>query len=80
MWGGGTLCVWGPCVCVLQAAAIAVCPLCCSDEGANFAVQKGVEASRSKVRYFRHNDMDHLQELLGEQHQQDIRVGGWCQW
>ena len=49
-------------------------PLCCSDEGVNFAVQKGVEASRSKVRYFRHNDMDHLQKLLEEQRQQDIKV------
>ena len=54
--------------------------LCCSDEGVNFAVQKGVEASRSKVRYFRHNDMDHLRELLEEQHQQDIKVGGDSRW
>ena len=51
-------------------------PLSCSDEGVNFAVQKGVEASRSKVRYFHHNDMDHLRRLLEEQHQQDLKVGG----
>lgn len=59
------------CVCVLLS-----CP-CCSDEGVSFAVQKGVEASRSKVRYFKHNDMDHLQKLLEEQQQQDIKVCGW---
>ncbi len=39
-------------------------------------MQKGVEASRSKVRYFHHNDMDHLRRLLEEQHQQDLKVGG----
>ena len=60
------------CVCV----CVCYCPVfCCSDEGVNFAVQKGVEASRSKVRYFKHNDMDHLQKLLKEQQQQDIKVG-----
>lgn len=58
----------------------AVYPLSCSDEGVNFAVQKGVEASRSKVRYFHHNDMDHLRRLLEEQHQQDVKVGGWTMW
>lgn len=59
------------CVCV---RALLSCP-CCSDEGVNFAVQKGVEASRSKVRYFKHNDVDHLRKLLEEQQQQDIKVG-----
>lgn len=30
------------------------------DEEVCFSVQQGVKASRSIVRYFRHNDMDHL--------------------
>jgi serine palmitoyltransferase len=37
------------------------------DEGVCFAVQKGLVASRSKIKYFRHNDMDHLEQLLEEQ-------------
>ncbi|KAJ5069286.1 serine palmitoyltransferase 1 [Anaeramoeba ignava] len=34
------------------------------DEGVSFAVQTGVTLSRSKVYYFRHNDVDHLEEFL----------------
>ena len=34
------------------------------DEGANLAIKKGIEASRSKVHYFKHNDVDHLRSLL----------------
>ena len=30
----------------------------------NFAIQKGLDASRSKIKYFRHNDTDHLKQLL----------------
>ena len=36
------------------------------DEGSNLAIQKGIEASRSKVHYFKHNDMEHLRSLLEE--------------
>ena len=36
------------------------------DEGANLAIKKGIEASRSKVRYFKHNDVDDLRALLEE--------------
>lgn len=39
------------------------------DEGVNFAVQKGVQISRSNVRYFKHNDMQDLERVLD-----DIRV------
>ena len=34
------------------------------DEGANLAIKKGIEASRSKAHYFKHNDVDHLRSLL----------------
>ncbi|GAB0098052.1 serine palmitoyltransferase 1 [Sergentomyia squamirostris] len=37
------------------------------DEAANFAIQKGLDASRSTVVYFRHNDMQDLEEKLIEQ-------------
>ncbi|KAK9765895.1 serine palmitoyltransferase component, variant 2 [Basidiobolus ranarum] len=34
------------------------------DEGANFAIQKGIQISRSNVRYFKHNDMNDLERVL----------------
>lgn len=37
------------------------------DENVNFAIQKGLDASRSKIRFFRHNDMADLERLLLEQ-------------
>lgn len=37
------------------------------DEGVNFAIQKGLTASRSQIKYFKHNDMDDLERLLLEQ-------------
>ncbi|XP_049874251.1 serine palmitoyltransferase 1 [Pectinophora gossypiella] len=36
------------------------------DEKVWFAIQKGLDAARSTIRYFRHNDADHLEELLSE--------------
>ena len=48
--------------------------ICNSDEGVCFAVQKGLVASRSKIKYFRHNDMDHLEQLLEEQLKLDKKV------
>jgi len=41
------------------------------DEAVNFSIQKGIQASRSEVRYFRHNDMNDLEELLKEQKELD---------
>jgi serine palmitoyltransferase len=38
-----------------------------SDECVNFAIQKGIDASRSKVVYFKHNDMRDLEKKLEEQ-------------
>lgn len=40
-----------------------------SDEGVSFAVQKGVQISRSNIRWFKHNDMNDLERVLD-----DIRV------
>ena len=37
------------------------------DEAVCFPIQKGVQASRSKVVYFKHNDLDDLEEKLQEQ-------------
>lgn len=47
-----------------------------SDSGANYAVQKGLVASRSKVKYFKHNDMADLERLLEEQRKLDEKVFG----
>lgn len=38
-----------------------------SDECVNFSIQKGIDASRSKVFYFKHNDVSDLERLLVEQ-------------
>lgn len=38
-----------------------------SDECVNFSIQKGIDASRSKVFYFKHNDITDLERLLQEQ-------------
>ncbi|KAJ8894923.1 hypothetical protein PR048_000230 [Dryococelus australis] len=37
------------------------------DEKANFAIQKGVDASRSKALYFKHNDVEDLERILEEE-------------
>ena len=47
---------------------------CYRDEGVHFAIQKGIQASRSKVLYFKHNDMDDLERLLLEQQRDDKKV------
>ena len=47
-----------------------------SDEGVCFPIQKGLIASRSKVKYFKHNDMEDLERLLEEQKRLDIKVPG----
>ena len=47
----------------------------CSDEGVCFPIQKGLSASRSKIKYFKHNDMADLERQLEEQQKQDLKVG-----
>jgi len=43
------------------------------DDGVGFAVQKGIVASRSKVYWFKHNDLDDLESKLKEQEERDIK-------
>ncbi|CAJ0604780.1 unnamed protein product [Cylicocyclus nassatus] len=40
------------------------------DKGVNFAIQKGLQACRSRIEWFEHNDMEDLERLLEEQ---DVR-------
>ncbi|KAI1717071.1 aminotransferase class I and II domain-containing protein [Ditylenchus destructor] len=42
-----------------------------ADKGVNFAVQKGLQASRSRIEWFEHNNMGDLERLLEEQAEQD---------
>ncbi|CAF0818149.1 unnamed protein product [Didymodactylos carnosus] len=41
------------------------------DEGVHYAIQKGIEASRSNIKWFKHNDLDDLERLLIEQENLD---------
>lgn len=45
--------------------------ICFVDEEVNFAIQKGLDASRSTVIYFKHNDVQDLEEKLIEQQMKD---------
>ncbi|XP_018025798.1 serine palmitoyltransferase 1 [Hyalella azteca] len=38
-----------------------------ADEAVSFCIQRGLQASRSRIVYFRHNDSGHLQQLLEQQ-------------
>ncbi|KAK0394563.1 hypothetical protein QR680_000805 [Steinernema hermaphroditum] len=42
--------------------------------GCNFAIQKGVQASRSRIEWFNHNDMEDLERLLLIQAAKDKQV------
>ncbi|CAJ0573497.1 unnamed protein product, partial [Mesorhabditis spiculigera] len=42
-----------------------------ADKGVNFAIQKGLQASRARVEWFEHNDMDDLERLLKLQEERD---------
>jgi len=48
-------------------------PLRYSDECVSFAIQKGIDASRSRVVYFKHNDMRDLEDKLLQQQQADVK-------
>ncbi|GBO08691.1 Serine palmitoyltransferase 1, partial [Araneus ventricosus] len=41
------------------------------DEGVNFAIQKGLVASRSQIFFFKHNNVDDLERLLKQQDERD---------
>lgn len=44
------------------------------DEAACFSIQKGLQASRSFIKYFKHNNMEDLERLLNEQELEDQKV------
>ncbi|XP_033737233.1 serine palmitoyltransferase 1-like isoform X2 [Pecten maximus] len=44
------------------------------DEGVCFAIQKGLVASRSAIKWFKHNDMEDLERLLKIQQEEDRRI------
>lgn len=44
------------------------------DKGVCFAIQKGLIASRSHIKYFEHNDMNDLERLCLEQQKEDKRL------
>lgn len=51
----GDIIVWYPCLLITI-----------SDDGVNFALQKGVQISRSDIFYFIHNDLADLDRVLSE--------------
>lgn len=42
------------------------------DEGVSFAIQKGIQISRSIVRWYKHNDMQDLERILNEIQLDDV--------
>ncbi|KAJ8306164.1 hypothetical protein KUTeg_016709 [Tegillarca granosa] len=44
------------------------------DECVAFSIQKGLVASRSQIRWFKHNDMEDLERLLKKQEEDDRKV------
>lgn len=45
-----------------------------SDDGVSFAIQKGVQISRSIIRTFKHNDMEDLERVLNDINTEHIVV------
>ena len=37
-----------------------------ADEAVNFSIQKALDASKSEIRYFKHNNVDHLEYVLDQ--------------
>ncbi|XP_067626375.1 serine palmitoyltransferase 1 isoform X2 [Eurosta solidaginis] len=44
-----------------------------ADEKVNFSIQKGLDASRSTIYFYKHNDMSDLERLLLEQQRRDLK-------
>jgi len=59
---------------LLGMRAINTCVCVIRDEGVHFAIQKGIQASRSKIVYFKHNDTEDLERLLKIQQIEDKKV------
>jgi len=45
-----------------------------SDAASWFAIQKGVLVSRAQVKFFKHNDMEDLENILKQQQALDKKV------
>ena len=43
------------------------------DEAVNFAIQKGLDASRSKIKYFKHNNIEDLERILDEHAKDELK-------
>ena len=61
-------------VCIVLFFFAILCSFSYSDESVNFEIQKGLSGSRSKIVFFKHNDMNHLESLLEEQNKIDKKV------
>ncbi|RHZ82777.1 hypothetical protein Glove_103g270 [Diversispora epigaea] len=46
-----------------------------ADEGCNFAIQKGIQISRSSIKWYKHNDMKDLEKILQKIKDEDIETG-----
>ncbi|CAG8652230.1 5887_t:CDS:10, partial [Acaulospora morrowiae] len=46
-----------------------------ADEGCNFAIQKGVQISRSIIKWYKHNDMEDLERILQKIKDEDTETG-----
>lgn len=47
--------------------------ICRSDNGVNWSLQNGLYLSRSKLKFFKHNDMQDLEARLEEVRKEDQR-------
>ena len=45
-----------------------------ADRSAHMSILEGAQLSRAKVLYFRHNDVDHLREVLASIEEEDARI------
>ena len=46
-----------------------------ADAGCSFSIQKGLQISRSTIKWFKHNDMADLERILLEQKKKDEKDG-----
>ncbi|XP_036134393.1 serine palmitoyltransferase 1 isoform X3 [Molossus molossus] len=59
------------CLCQARGHRVCLLSLLYRDRAACFAIQKGLQASRSDIKLFEHNDMADLERLLREQEVED---------
>lgn len=44
----------------------------CSDDAANYNIESGIRLSKANIIYFRHNDVQHLEQILKSLHEKDL--------